>query len=70
MKRREIVEQLFEVLMSSVNSNAVPPQLGWRVFEKFYSQEIYDDEGFRLLVKACRLCEPEKTALALKGVFK
>lgn len=64
------VEQLLEVLMSSVNLNAVPPDLGWKVFEKFLADELEDDDGFRVLLRACRKCEPEKTKSALKGGFR
>ncbi|MEM0349283.1 MAG: hypothetical protein QXD24_03780 [Candidatus Caldarchaeum sp.] len=70
MSRRRITEQLLEVLMSSVNSNLVLPELGWRVFEYFVNHQLSSEQGFQILVKACRTCEPEKTRLALRGEFR
>ncbi|MEM0441454.1 MAG: hypothetical protein QXF45_05980 [Candidatus Caldarchaeum sp.] len=69
MSRKQQVEQLLEVLMSSVNSNSVPPMLGWLIFEAFMTNRLSRKRQFKLLVKACRLSEPDKTKRALKGEF-
>lgn len=70
MSRKQQIEQLLEILMSSVNSNSIPPQLGWLVFEAFMAGRLGGKKEFRLLVKACKLSEPEKTNRALKGEFR
>lgn len=70
MSRRRVAEQLLEVLMSSVNSNLVPPELGWELFGYFVEDELWHGKGFRVLLKACRICEPEKTQRALRGEFR
>ncbi|MEM2095960.1 MAG: hypothetical protein QXX19_03875 [Candidatus Caldarchaeum sp.] len=67
MDRKRQAEKLLEVLMSSVNLDKVPPELGWSVWRMFVSGEIYSESGLRLLARACRLCEPEKTRRVLRG---
>ncbi|MDW7978266.1 MAG: hypothetical protein RMH74_05630 [Candidatus Caldarchaeum sp.] len=67
MKSRKRADLLLEVLMSSVNLDKVPLDLGWSVWRLFSSGEIYSSKGVRILIKACRLCEPDKTKRVLRG---
>ncbi|MEM0383560.1 MAG: hypothetical protein QXS57_05095 [Candidatus Caldarchaeum sp.] len=67
MDDRKRAEKLLEVLMSSVNLDKVPPVLGWLVWRSFVSGRIYSKTGVRLLARACRLCEPDKTRRVLRG---
>ncbi|MEM1945511.1 MAG: hypothetical protein QW614_04320 [Candidatus Caldarchaeum sp.] len=69
MERKKTVSMLLEVLMSSVNSNNVPPKLGWAVWNSFLTNRLDKPYGFKSLVRACRLCEPDKTTKLLKGVL-
>ncbi len=67
MRRVARAEALLEVLMSSVNLNRVPVELGWAVAKAYLEGSLSTRDGFRTLVKACRLCEPEKTSRVLGG---
>ncbi|MEM4281006.1 MAG: hypothetical protein QW470_02480 [Candidatus Caldarchaeum sp.] len=67
MDRKRIAPILLEILMSSVNSSRVPPELGWAVWEMFRKNRLDKPDGFKVLVKACKHCEPEKTAKVLRG---
>ncbi len=67
MRRVARAEALLEVLMSSVNLNRVPVELGWAVAKAYLEGSLSTRDGFRTLVKACRLCEPEKTSKVLGG---
>jgi len=60
-------EALLEVLMSSVNLNDVPVELGWTVAKVYFEGSLSTRKALRLLARACRLCEPEKTARVLRG---
>jgi hypothetical protein len=67
MRRVVRAGALLEVLMSSVNLNRVPVELGWAVAKAYLERGLSTRDGFRVLVKACRLCEPEKTSKVLRG---
>jgi len=66
LNRRQLM-QLLEVLMSSVNSDKVPVELGWRVWSAYKNNDFSNRRAYRDLVKACMMCEPEKTKKVLRG---
>ncbi len=67
MDRRRKAEVLMEVLMSSVNLNKVPVELGWSVWRAFTTNKLTLGDGWKILIKACKYCEPSKTSRVLKG---
>ncbi len=67
MNRKRKAELLMEVLMSSVNLNKVPVELGWSVWHAFTTNKLASRDGLKILIKACKCCEQEKTSKVLKG---
>ena len=59
--KKEKVEQVFDVLLSSVFPERVPDKLGWRIAELVRDGKLYTRKGAKLVVKAASLCEPSKT---------
>ena len=62
MKRlaRRDVNFLLDILLSSVNPEKVDDDLGWRIAESCKMEKLYTRSGRLLLLKAVKLCEPEK----------
>ena len=58
---KDKVEQLFDILLSSVYPELVPDKLGWDIANAVKEKKIYTREGAKLIIKAASLCEPEKT---------
>jgi hypothetical protein len=52
MRRVVRAGALLEVLMSSVNLNRVPVELGWAVAKAYLERGLSTRDGFRVLVKA------------------
>ncbi|MEN2975186.1 MAG: hypothetical protein ABDH32_06390 [Candidatus Caldarchaeales archaeon] len=65
-EKRKLVEELLDILISSVNLENVPDDVGWRIVEAYRSGRLYDHQTIRDLGYAVSLAEPSKLAKILK----
>lgn len=59
-KRDSLVEELLDILLSSVNLEMVPDDIGWRINEAYRKSKLSEDEFLRELAHAVSIAEPAK----------
>jgi len=58
--KRKKLDEVFDILLSSVNPERVPDKIGWELAYLAKEDKLYSRKGMLLLIKAASLCEPEK----------
>lgn len=59
-EREKLAEELLETLLSSVNADMVPDEVGWKVAEALRARALEKPENLVALVGAVDAAEPEK----------
>lgn len=68
--RKMLIDGVLEIILSSPNADLVPDEVGWNISNKFRSKELYDLDGFKLLLEAANSCEPMKLEKFLEEKVK
>ncbi|HDJ67027.1 MAG TPA: hypothetical protein ENF33_04895 [Nitrososphaeria archaeon] len=68
--RRKLIEDVLEIILSSPNADLISDEIGWRISSKFRSGDLYNLEGFKLLLEAASSCEPMKLERFLEEEMK
>ena len=68
--QRELIDGILEIILSSPNTDLVPDEVGWSISNKFRSGELYDLDGFKLILEAANSCEPMKLEKFLEEEMK
>lgn len=58
--RESLVEELLDILLSSVNLEMVPDDVGWKINEAYRQGRVSRDELIRELAYAVSIAEPGK----------
>lgn len=66
-ERERVAEALLEVVLSTVNAEAVPDEVGWRVAEAARAGRLSEPEELGHLIYAASLAEPSKVERVLRG---
>ena len=66
----ELIDEILEIILSSPNTDLIPDEVGWSISNKFRSRELYDLDGFKLLLEAASSCEPKKLEKILEEEMK
>ncbi|MCS7126502.1 MAG: hypothetical protein NZ929_06310 [Aigarchaeota archaeon] len=65
-EKKKLVEDLLDILLSSVNLENVPDEVGWRITEAYREGKMHDLQIFRELAYAISIAEPSKFTKILK----
>ena len=68
--RRELIDGILEIVLSSPNTDLVSDEVGRSISNKFRSRELYDLDGFKLILEAANSCEPTKLEKFLEEEMK
>jgi len=59
-EKHSLMEELLDILLSSVNLEMVPDDVGWRVNQAYRDGKLIEDEFLRDLAYAVSIAEPAK----------
>jgi len=59
-EKYSLMEELLDVLLSSVNLEMVPDDLGWRINQAYRDGKLIEDEFLKELAYAVSIAEPAK----------
>jgi len=59
-EKHSLMEELLDILLSSVNLEMVPDNVGWRVNQAYRDGKLIEDEFLRDLAYAVSIAEPAK----------
>ncbi|MCL7402549.1 MAG: hypothetical protein LZ168_07185 [Thaumarchaeota archaeon] len=59
-EKHNLVEELLDILLSSVNLEMVPDDVGWRINQAYRGGKLTEEEILRELAYAVSIAEPAK----------
>jgi|GEM_PF-749871 len=59
-EKHSLMEELLDILLSSVNLEMVPDYIGWRINQAYRDGKLVEDEFLEMLAHAVSIAEPAK----------